>query len=216
MPTYIRNSSDFFHQFLNFQFAGSSHLLFAMDMPSLYVSILYQDGSQGSLLLPGTKPESSPSTTTLLCLTEIVLTLNNSFQDAFIVIRKLSTWATFSAPVEEIKAADTNALMGRRWVTGKKRLSRLVRFVFAMAPYRLQQMLGFPVPSSLGQGEISDELRSSPNKPYGKGSKRKLDDLADEELCWFESLSCDLPEYDDSVEDPTYEIEKLSMTDFSP
>ncbi|GCC37311.1 hypothetical protein chiPu_0015814 [Chiloscyllium punctatum] len=120
----------------------------------------------------------------------------------FIVIRRLSTWATFSAPVEEIKATDTNALMERRWVTGKKRLSRLARFVFTMAPYRLQQMLGFPVPSSLGQ-----ELRSSPNKPYGKGSKRKQDDLADEELCWFESLSCDLPE-DDSVEDPTYEPSK--------
>ncbi|XP_048470228.1 oogenesis-related isoform X2 [Rhincodon typus] len=121
----------------------------------------------------------------------------------FSVIWRLTTWASSSVPVEEVKAADTNMLVGRRWVTGKKRLSRLARFVFSMTPYRLQQMLGFPVPSSLGQ-----ELRSSPNKPYGKGSKRKQDDLADEELCWVESLACDLPEDDDSVEDPTYEPSK--------
>ncbi|XP_048470229.1 oogenesis-related isoform X3 [Rhincodon typus] len=126
----------------------------------------------------------------------------------FSVIWRLTTWASSSVPVEEVKAADTNMLVGRRWVTGKKRLSRLARFVFSMTPYRLQQMLGFPVPSSLGQGEIADELRSSPNKPYGKGSKRKQDDLADEELCWVESLACDLPEDDDSVEDPTYEPSK--------
>ncbi|XP_067824802.1 oogenesis-related isoform X2 [Heptranchias perlo] len=127
----------------------------------------------------------------------------------FSIFRRLTTWATFSAQVEEVKAINSNTLLtGRRWVTGKKRLSRLARFVFTMAPCRLQQVLGFPVASSLGQGEISDELRSSPNKPCGKGSKRKQDDVDDEELCWIESLSCDLPEDDDLVEDPTYEPSK--------
>ncbi|XP_041051412.1 oogenesis-related [Carcharodon carcharias] len=97
-------------------------------------------------------------------------------------------------------------LTGRHWVTGKKHRSGLARFVFAMAPYRLQ-MFGFLV-TSLGQGEISDELRSSPNKPCGKGSTRKRDELAEEELCWVESLSGDLPDDDDSVAHPIYKPSK--------
>ncbi|XP_067871925.1 oogenesis-related [Heterodontus francisci] len=127
----------------------------------------------------------------------------------FSMFRRLSTWTIFSTQVEEVKATDANVFTGRRWVIGKKRLSRLARFVFTMAPCRLQQLLGFPLASSLGEGEISDERRNSPNKPRGKGSKRKQDDLAEEELCWVESLSCDLPDDDDdSVEDPSYEPSK--------
>uniref|UniRef100_UPI00398F22AD oogenesis-related n=1 Tax=Pristiophorus japonicus TaxID=55135 RepID=UPI00398F22AD len=124
----------------------------------------------------------------------------------FSLIRRLSTWATVSAQVEELKATDLKVHTKRRWVTGKKRLSRLARFLFTIAPCRLQQMLGFPVTSSLGQGEISDELRKSSSKPCGKGSKRKQDDVDEEELCWIESLSCDMP--DDDVQDPTYEPSK--------
>ncbi|XP_072338660.1 oogenesis-related isoform X1 [Scyliorhinus torazame] len=128
----------------------------------------------------------------------------------FSMIQRLSTWTIFSVRVEEVKPTDSKECAGRRWVTGKKRLSRLARFVFAIVPDRLQQMFGFLVPSNLGQGELSDELRSSPNKPSGKGMKRKQDDLAEEELCWVESLTCELPDDDNSAEDPSYEPSNYS------
>ncbi|XP_051894136.1 oogenesis-related isoform X2 [Pristis pectinata] len=125
----------------------------------------------------------------------------------FGVIRRLSTWAIFS-PQVEVRAADSNLFPERRWHTVKKRLSVLARLMLAILPRKIQGRLGLPVPRDLGRGEISGELRKSPNKPHGKGSKRKQDDLAEEELCWIESLSGDLSDADDLVADPNYEEDK--------
>lgn len=53
------------------------------------------------------------------------------------------------------------------------------------------------------------EVRCSPTKPCGKGSKRKQDDLdEDEELeqqSWVEALSQELTDEDQSA-DPDYEV----------
>ncbi|XP_072100546.1 oogenesis-related [Mobula birostris] len=105
------------------------------------------------------------------------------------VIRRLSRWTISTPSVEEVRTNDSFLVPERRWCTVRKRLSLLARLLLAVVPSRIQGRLGFPVASDLGQGEISDEIRKSPNKPHGKGSKRKQDDLAEDELCWMESLS---------------------------
>lgn len=133
----------------------------------------------------------------------------------FGVIRRLLTWPT-SGQVEKVGAAGTSPYPRRRWISVKKRLSILARFMLTVVPCRIQGRLGFPAASSLGQGEISDELRNSPNKPCGKGSKRKQDDLAEEDLCWIETLSGDLSDDDDLVSDPNFEPSKYyTESDFS-
>ncbi|XP_072925590.1 oogenesis-related isoform X2 [Hemitrygon akajei] len=105
------------------------------------------------------------------------------------VIRRLLRGTTSTPAVEEVRTDDSFLFPERRWCTVRKRLSLLARLLFAVVPSRIQGRLGFPVARDLGQGDISDEIRRSPNKPHGKGSKRKQDDLAEEELCWMESLS---------------------------
>lgn len=53
------------------------------------------------------------------------------------------------------------------------------------------------------------EVRSSPTKPCGKGSKRKQDDMDEddeaEQQSWVEALTQDLSEEDPAV-DPDYEV----------
>lgn len=53
------------------------------------------------------------------------------------------------------------------------------------------------------------EVRCSPTKPCGKGSKRKQDDLDEEEeveqQSWVEALNQELAE-EDHVADPDYEV----------
>eukprot|EP00061_Rhincodon_typus_P009778 g33538.t1 len=74
---YINDSSDGLRRFQNFQFTGSSRLLFTMDVQSLYTSIPHQDGLLVLRFFLGQRPEPSPPTTTLLHLVELVLILNN-------------------------------------------------------------------------------------------------------------------------------------------
>eukprot|EP00061_Rhincodon_typus_P005382 g24818.t1 len=74
---YIHDSSDILHQFQNFQFAGSRRLLFTTDMQSLYTSFPRQDTFRTLHFFLEQRPESSPPTTILLCLAELVLTLKN-------------------------------------------------------------------------------------------------------------------------------------------
>eukprot|EP00061_Rhincodon_typus_P009278 g32659.t1 len=65
------------YQFQNFQFPGSSRLLFTMDVQSLYTSILHQEGLGAHHVSLEQKPEPSPPTTTLLPLAKNIFTLNN-------------------------------------------------------------------------------------------------------------------------------------------
>lgn len=54
------------------------------------------------------------------------------------------------------------------------------------------------------------EIRVSPTKPCGKGSKRKQDELEDEEEeehpTWVEALNQELADDDSPDEDPDYEV----------
>nr|XP_033812549.1 uncharacterized protein DDB_G0290685-like isoform X3 [Geotrypetes seraphini] len=99
---------------------------------------------------------------------------------------------------------------GRRCVNGTKRLGRLLCFLFSIIPHWLQCLLGYPVPKDIGECDAPEEVRKSPLKPLGKGSKRKQDDVdLEDQHSWIEVLEKDLPEEDEEdEEDGTYEPSK--------
>lgn len=141
----------------------------------------------------------------------------------------------FSTPVKAISpAADEKhgSPKDRPCRTVRKRLHRATRLLLAILPRRIQSALGYPVCTSIGcavspgkllliknsfryetwsaAGVISVlEVRCSPTKPCGKGSKRKQDDLDEEEeveqQSWVEALNQELAE-EDHVADPDYEV----------
>ncbi|XP_019345455.2 uncharacterized protein LOC102569169 isoform X2 [Alligator mississippiensis] len=115
------------------------------------------------------------------------------------LLQKMFAWAGFSIPVETIGSGDPPASSPSRPVRhAKKRLGRLACFLFAIVPCRLQNALGYLPPGSL-------EIRKTPVKPCGKGSKRKQDDVAlEDQQSWVEVLQEELPEQDDP-NDATYE-----------
>ncbi|XP_019368892.1 PREDICTED: uncharacterized protein LOC109294837 isoform X2 [Gavialis gangeticus] len=129
------------------------------------------------------------------------------------LLQKMFAWAGFSIPVETIGSRDPPAPSPSRPVRhAKKRLGRLACFLFAIVPCRLQNTLGYLPPGSLGQSDIPEEIRKTPVKPCGKGSKRKQDDVAlEDQQSWVEVLHEELPEGDDP-NDATYEPSK-SETD---
>ncbi|XP_060796682.1 oogenesis-related [Neoarius graeffei] len=108
-----------------------------------------------------------------------------------------------SPPSEE----DKSSHQARPCRSGRKRLGRTTRLLLSILPRQLQSALGYPVCTSIGCS-VSPEVRCSPTKPCGKGSKRKQDDLdEDEELeqqSWVEALSQELTDEDQSA-DPDYE-----------
>ncbi|KAB5559449.1 hypothetical protein PHYPO_G00029250 [Pangasianodon hypophthalmus] len=108
-----------------------------------------------------------------------------------------------SPPFEEDKSSPS----ARQCRSGRKRLGRATRFLLAILPRQLQGALGYPVCTSIGCS-VSPEVRCSPTKPCGKGSKRKQDDMdEDEELeqqSWVEALTQELTDEDQSA-DPDYE-----------
>eukprot|EP00061_Rhincodon_typus_P017639 g46415.t1 len=58
---------------------GSSHLLFTVDVQTLYMSIPYQDGVRALCFFLEERPEPFPSAATLQHLAKFVLILNNFF-----------------------------------------------------------------------------------------------------------------------------------------
>ncbi|XP_008305294.1 oogenesis-related [Cynoglossus semilaevis] len=97
----------------------------------------------------------------------------------------------------------------RQSLIGRKRLHRVTRLFLAILPRWVQRALGYPVSSSIGRA-LTPEIRVSPTKPCGKGSKRKQDDLEDEEEdedhpTWVEALTQELAEDVGPEEDPDYE-----------
>ncbi|XP_066504393.1 oogenesis-related [Hoplias malabaricus] len=95
----------------------------------------------------------------------------------------------------------------RQCRTGRKRLRWASRLLLSILPRRVQGVLGFPVCTSIGCS-VSPDVRCSPTKPCGKGSKRKQDDIdEDEELeqqSWVEALTQELTD-EDHAGDPDYE-----------
>ncbi|XP_029466829.1 proline-, glutamic acid- and leucine-rich protein 1-like isoform X2 [Rhinatrema bivittatum] len=100
---------------------------------------------------------------------------------------------------------------GRRCLSGRKRLGRLLCFLFSITPHWLQCILGYPRPQDIGGSAAPEEVKQSPLNPWGKGCKRKQEDVdLEEQQSWIEALEEDLPEEDEA--DTTYEPSK-SETD---
>eukprot|EP00061_Rhincodon_typus_P003125 g19353.t1 len=59
------------------QFPGPQHLIFTMDIQSLYTCIPHADGLKTLHFFLSRRPNHSPSIDTLICLTKLVLILNN-------------------------------------------------------------------------------------------------------------------------------------------
>eukprot|EP00061_Rhincodon_typus_P006901 g28011.t1 len=95
----VHDSSDALCRLQNFQFAGSSHLLFTIDAQSLYTSIPHQEGLRALRFFLEQRPEPSPPTTTLLHLTELVLNLNNfSFNSSQFLQVRVMAMGTHTGP----------------------------------------------------------------------------------------------------------------------
>ncbi|XP_036374971.1 oogenesis-related [Megalops cyprinoides] len=126
----------------------------------------------------------------------------------------------FSRPEEALPASvGHDSPSARQCRTGKKRLRRVTRLVLAFLPSRLQSALGYPVCTSIGCA-VSPDVRCSPTKPSGKGSKRKQADVDDDDeeeeeeyqQSWVEALTQELAE-EDSQADPDYEPSSVGETD---
>ncbi|XP_030288242.1 oogenesis-related [Sparus aurata] len=114
----------------------------------------------------------------------------------------------FRQPQEKVPASASVSSPGRQSLAGRKRLHRVTRLLLSVLPRWVQGALGYPVSSSIGRC-LSPEIRVSPTKPCGKGSKRKQDELEDEEEeehpTWVEALNQELADDDSPEEDPDYE-----------
>ncbi|KAM3936521.1 uncharacterized protein RB166_003831 [Leptodactylus fuscus] len=122
------------------------------------------------------------------------------------VFRILSKIMVFAGlpEVENIGSVEQVSPNKRRFLSGKKRIGRLARLILFVTPYRVQSALGYRTGESLGKTS-ADAIRQSPLKPYGKGSKRKQDDLdMEEQHSWVTFMTEELPE-EDQDDDPTYE-----------
>ncbi|XP_073452746.1 uncharacterized protein [Aquarana catesbeiana] len=130
----------------------------------------------------------------------------------FVILKKIASFAGFTE-VENIGIADPMQSTRRR-LSGKKRIGRLTRLILFVTPYRLQCALGYHAAEKIGNAKYSDEIRKSPLKPHGKGSKRKQDDLVIEEEhhSWVKFMAEDLPD-EDQEDDPTYEPSMSSESD---
>ncbi|XP_034072195.1 oogenesis-related [Gymnodraco acuticeps] len=98
---------------------------------------------------------------------------------------------------------------GRQSLSGRKRLHRVTRLLLSVLPRWVQSKLGYPVSSSIGLS-LSPEIRVSPTKPCGKGSKRKQAELDEDEeeeesQTWVEALNQELANDEDLEVDPDYE-----------
>eukprot|EP00061_Rhincodon_typus_P008697 g31542.t1 len=95
LPTYIWDTT---HALLHdFQFPGPQHLIFIMDIQSLYTCIPHVDGLKALRFFLSRRPNQSPSA--LIRLTELVLTLNNfSFNSSHFLQTKGVAMGTHMGP----------------------------------------------------------------------------------------------------------------------
>ncbi|XP_045905852.1 oogenesis-related isoform X1 [Micropterus dolomieu] len=113
----------------------------------------------------------------------------------------------FRQPQERPLVSPSVSSPARQSLAGRKRLRRVTRLLLSILPRWVQSGLGYPVSSSIGRS-LSPEIRVSPTKPCGKGSKRKQDELEDEDEeqpTWVATLSKELTDEDLPEEDPDYE-----------
>ncbi|XP_056407983.1 nucleoplasmin-like protein ANO39 isoform X2 [Hyla sarda] len=120
------------------------------------------------------------------------------------MLKKIAVFAGLSEEVENVGSADPLTPNKRRFLSGKKRIGRLARLILLVTPYRIQYALGYRTGEGIGKTS-ADDIRKSPLKPSGKGSKRKQDDLdIEEQHSWVAFMAEDFPE-EDQEDDPTYE-----------
>ncbi|KAK2835682.1 hypothetical protein Q5P01_016166 [Channa striata] len=117
----------------------------------------------------------------------------------------------FGAPQDRALVSPAASSPARHSLRGRKRLHRVTRLLLSVLPRWVQGALGYPVSSSIGHS-LSPEIRVSPTKPCGKGSKRKQDELDEddeeevEHQTWVEALTQELADDDEGPEeDPDYE-----------
>ncbi|KAI3368862.1 hypothetical protein L3Q82_025846, partial [Scortum barcoo] len=114
----------------------------------------------------------------------------------------------YRQPQEPVLVSPAVSSPARQSLTGRKRLRRVTRLLLSVLPRWVQGALGYPVSSSIGR-TLSPEIRVSPTKPCGKGSKRKQDELDEDEeeehQTWVEALTQELADDDVPEEDPDYE-----------
>ncbi|XP_059503918.1 uncharacterized protein LOC125456606 [Stegostoma tigrinum] len=77
LRTYVCDTTHTLHLLQNFQFPGSQHLIFTMDIQSLYTCIPHADGLKAVRFFLSRRPNQSASTDTLIHLAKLILTLNN-------------------------------------------------------------------------------------------------------------------------------------------
>ncbi|XP_029905784.1 oogenesis-related [Myripristis murdjan] len=114
----------------------------------------------------------------------------------------------FSPKTEKVEICTAVSPPARHSLAGRKRLHWVTRLLLSVMPRRLQRALGYPVSSTIGCS-LSPEVRISPTKPCGKGSKRKQDEVdeedeGEEQPSWVEALSQELAD-EGSDQDPDYE-----------
>ncbi|KAM9848921.1 oogenesis-related [Aulostomus maculatus] len=114
----------------------------------------------------------------------------------------------FRQPNETIAVTPAVSSPARQSLAGRKRLHPFTRLLLRIMPRWVQGALGYPLSSCIGRS-LSPEVRASPTKPCGKGSKRKQDDLDededDEHQTWVEALTQELAEDEGPEVDPDYE-----------
>eukprot|EP00061_Rhincodon_typus_P013855 g40484.t1 len=99
LPTYAHGTTNAFHLLQDFQFPGLQNLIFTMDIQSLYTCIPHADGLKALCFFLSRRPNQSPSTDTLICLTELVLTLNSfSFNSSHFLQSKGVAMSTCMCP----------------------------------------------------------------------------------------------------------------------
>ena len=76
LPSYIKDSQHAPEIFCNFNFLGEDKLIFTMDISSLYTVIPNSEGLQALRYFFDQCTVKEPSSEMLLCLAELVLTLN--------------------------------------------------------------------------------------------------------------------------------------------
>ena len=76
LPSYIKDSQHALEIFPDFSFLGQNKLIFTMDITSLYTVIPNDEGLRALKHFFDHRTVKEPSSETLLCLAELVLTLN--------------------------------------------------------------------------------------------------------------------------------------------
>ncbi|TDH08411.1 hypothetical protein EPR50_G00097400 [Perca flavescens] len=114
----------------------------------------------------------------------------------------------FRQPLEIAVVSPAVSSPVRHSLAGRKRLHRFTRLLLSILPRWVQSAMGYPVSTSIGRS-LSPEIRVSPTKPCGKGSKRKQDELDEDDeedgQTWVEALNQELDDDESPDQDPDYE-----------